>query len=241
MRELACWAKRATSMPLPSWSAMILAMAWLCWRDLRFIASKLPPRPATAWRISSRARSISWREPSISLSTNERSSPSSICCSRTMRSCSGDCSRAGTPRNRSQAAKANQLRTRVVRTAQRIGAGQSKPTAMGARTVSTSGAAMRISKRGSMGDLWETTLAVSAPPRVALARRARAGRDAPRSFSAAAGARSPRPSAGGRTGTATGCRRPGARAGPNAPPPAAGHGSPRPPRPGRGSAGCPGP
>jgi GTP-binding protein Era len=43
----------------------------------RFIASKLPPRPLTAWRISSRARSISLREPSISLPTKLRNSDSS--------------------------------------------------------------------------------------------------------------------------------------------------------------------
>jgi len=53
------------------------ASAWLCWRDLRLIASKLLPSPPTACRMSSRARSISLREPSISLLTKLRSSLSS--------------------------------------------------------------------------------------------------------------------------------------------------------------------
>ncbi len=90
---LACWANRATSTPPPPSSparSTMRASAWLCWRDLRFIASKLLPSPATAWRISSRARSISPREPSISLLTKLRSSLSSWSCSLSTRACSGE-------------------------------------------------------------------------------------------------------------------------------------------------------
>ncbi|WP_187775596.1 hypothetical protein [Luteimonas sp. LNNU 24178] len=95
------------------------AIATLCWRDLRFIASKLLPRPPTAWRISPRARSTSWREPSISAPTNWRNSVNSWSCSRIAFACSGEWRPS---RAMIHQAKASQLAVIVIRTAQVIGA-----------------------------------------------------------------------------------------------------------------------
>ncbi len=221
MRWLACWAKRATSTPAPPSSparSTMRARAWLCWRDLRFIASKLLPRPPTAWRIRSRARSTSPREPSISLPTNWRSSVSSWSCSRRMRACSGE--RCAWARVVHQA-KPSQLSVIVVRIAQRSAAGQSRPMARGSRRVRTRGAARRMKMREYMDVLGRCTVNVSAVPPGALA----ALHKLPRVN--ADGGPQPRPWPCARAGSPSTGHRSAATAPPSAPPPATGHGSRR--------------
>ena len=153
MRWLAFWAKRATSTPARSPSplrSMMRAMAALCSRDLRFIASKLPPRLPTASRISSRARSISWREPSISLLTKRRSSLNSASCSRTTLACSGEIWCELTTDSQ---AKISQARVSDVSRAHCRALGQSRPTDSGNSRVRMRGAARRTRMREYMGAL----------------------------------------------------------------------------------------